>query len=418
MEPIIREKFNDCLEKYIIHCETSDWVKYELYKFRFANWLNRKVNLRVQSEQKIYELCMQSMKERYNNNERGIQFIIQGAIKQLSRPVSLADAETFKILSEKDDPALIGTYKRGMSFPILSAWLGTLLPKKFVSVSTKDFVPVINLLFNATIATSGINFFNQSQEYFQIIKKELKATEIKPYYLPEINKYVKELYPNVSEKKSYDESDWNWVTEDFALYIFREYMGLYVPKIKKDEVPIKKQRTRIPLTPVIEPEIEIDLEVEDEPTEPEPVAHELTIQDANNEYVESLLDIINIDEKYRTATPEVKEILSKRIERGSFSNRFKQIAGYKCMICERMGNSPYSFNKPNGDYYIEVHHVIPVSDLVEGSLSSTNLITVCANHHRQLHYGKCNVQEITDKKFTFTIDNRLWDIKKLSSLVL
>lgn len=418
MEPINKEKFNTCLEKYIIHCETSDWVTGELYKFRFANWINRKVNLRVQSEQKIFELCMQSMKERYYNNERGIQFIIQGAIKQLSRPVSLADAETFKILSEKDDPALIGTYKRGMSFPILSAWLGTLLPKQFVSVSTTDFVPVINLLFDATIATSGINFFNQSQEYFQVIKKELKTTEIKPYYLSEINKYVKELYPNASEKKMYDESDWNWVTEDFALYIFRVYLGLYEPKIKIKEVPVNNKRTRITLTPDNEHEQEKDLEGEDEPIEREPIVPELTIDDAKNEYVENLLDIINLDEKYRNATPEVKETLSKRIERGSFSNKFKQIAGNKCMICERMDRSPYSFNKPNGDYYIEVHHVIPVSELLEGSLSSANLITVCANHHRQLHYGKCYVQEINDKKFVFNIDNRLWDIKKLSSLIL
>ena len=195
-------------------------------------------------------------------------------------------------------------------------------------------------------------------------------------------------------------------------------MGLYVPKIKKDEVPIKKQRTRIPLTPVKEPEIEINLEVEDELIEAEPVAPELTIEDANNEYVENLLDIINIEEKYRNAIPEIKEIISKRIERGSFSNRFKQIAGYKCMICDRMGHSPFSFSKPNGDYYIEVHHIIHVSDLVEGSLSSANLITVCANHHRQLHYGKCFVQEITDRKVVFNIDNKLWDIKKASSLTL
>jgi hypothetical protein len=418
MEIINKEKFNECLEKYIIHCETSDWVTGELYKFRFANWINRKVNLRVQSEQKIFELCMQSMKERYYNNERGIQFIIQGAIKQLSRPVSLADAETFKILSEKDDPELISTYKRGMSFPILSAWLGTLLPKKFVSVSTTDFVHVIKLLFNVTIASSGINFFNQSQGYFQEIKKELKETEIKSYYLPEINKYVKELYPNASEKKNYDESDWNWLTEDFALYIFRVYLGLYEPKIKINEGAVKKKRTRITLTPIIETEQEIDIDGEDEQIETEPVIPELTIDDANNEYIDSLSEIILIEEKYRNATPEVKEILSKRIERGSFSNRFKQIAGFKCMICERMDRSPFSFNKPNGDYYIEVHHVIPVSDLLEGSLSSANLITVCANHHRQLHYGKCYVQEINDKKFVFNIDNRLWDIKKLSSLIL
>ncbi|MEI8045829.1 MAG: HNH endonuclease [Bacteroidota bacterium] len=189
-------------------------------------------------------------------------------------------------------------------------------------------------------------------------------------------------------------------------------------KIRITEVPVKKPRTRISLKPVKEPDQEINLVVEDEPIEPEPVTPEFTIEDANNEYVESLLDIINLDEKYRNATPEIKEILSKRIERGSFSNRFKQIAGYKCMICERMGHSPFSFSKPNGEYYIEVHHIIPVPEQIEVSTSSANLITVCANHHRQLHYGKSFIQEITDRKVVFSIDNKLCDIKKLSSLVL
>jgi hypothetical protein len=189
-------------------------------------------------------------------------------------------------------------------------------------------------------------------------------------------------------------------------------------KIKITEVPLKKKRARIILNPFIEPEKVFDSAVEDEPVEPEPVTPEFTIEDANNEYVESLLDIINLDEKYQNASPIVKETLSKRIERGSFSNKFKQIAGNKCMICERMDRSPFSFNKPNGEYYIEVHHIIPAPEQIEVSTSSANLITVCANHHRQLHYGKCYVQEINDKKFVFNIDNRLWDIKKLSSLIL
>jgi len=419
MKLLIRDKFNDCLRKYILHCENSDWVEGELYKFRFANWLNRKVNLRIQSEQKIYELCMQSMKEPFYKNEKGIQFIIRGARYKVSQPISLPDAELFKILSKKDDLTLIGTYERGMSFPVLSAWLGTLLPKKFVSVSTTDFIPVIDLLFGTTIASNGIEFFNQSQEYFQVIKQELKALSIKPYFLPEINKYVKELYPHIPEKKLYDECDWNWVTEDFALYIFRVYLDLYVPKIKKPIDPIKKKRARIIVSGIVnEPDQDLTPEITEILEEPEPIIPEVTLEMANSEYVDSLVDLISLDKKYRNATPEVKETISKRIERGSFSNRFKQIAGYKCMICERMGHNPYSFSKPNGDYYIETHHVIPVSDLVEGSLSSANLITVCANHHRQLHFGKCYVQEITDRKFVFQIDNKLWDIKKLSALIL
>lgn len=418
MESIIKEKFNDCLEKYIQHCEETTWIEGESYKFLFANWLNRKVNIRTQSIQKILGLCMQSMKEPYYKNEKGIQFIIRGAKTQVSHPISLPDAELFKTLAERDDPTLIATYQRGMSFPVLSAWLGTLLPKKYVCAPTTDFIHTIELLFNIKIASSGIDFFDQSQEYFQIIKTELKGSELKQYYLPYINVYLKELYPNSPEKKKYDEADWNWLTEDFALYIHREYLKLYVPKVKKSATTTKKSDSNDILTEVHEI-IHVDPdEPLDEPIEFEPFDSTLSVEIANDEHVDALADIIAIDNRYRNAAPEVKEVISKRIERGAFSNKFRQAAGYKCMICERMGLNPHAFRKPNGDYYVEVHHVIPVSELVEGSLSSANLITVCANHHRQLHFGNCHVEEIDDKKFIFRIDNKPWHIQKLGVSIL
>lgn len=41
---------------------------------------------------------------------------------------------------------------------------------------------------------------------------------------------------------------------------------------------------------------------------------------------------------------------------------------------------------------MEAHHVIPVSELEVGSLSASNIIIVCPNHHRELHYGVLSVQ--------------------------
>lgn len=419
MTLINRDKYNDCLEKYIFHCENSDWVDAELYKFRFANWLNRKVNLKLQPVKKIQELGLQSMKERFDyDSERGVQFIIRGAL-DLSKAITLNDAEIFKSLSEKDDPTLVGTYKRGTSFPIISAWLGTLLPKKYVSVVTTDFTHPIKLLFNVSIARKGINFFTQSQEYYKVVKDELKASGLKPYFLPEINKYLKGIYPNSEAKKKYDECDWNWVTEDFALYIFREYLDLYEPKVKKPKTPTNKSKALTTASEdIVEQDYKISQDTPEESFEPKPPEPEVNMDTANNEKVDNLLDLIEIDYKYRNATPEVKEFISKRIERGSFAKTFKQVAGHKCMICDRMGLPPLSFRKPDGDNYVEVHHVIHVSELVSGSLSSTNLITVCANHHRQLHYGNCQVVEIDDKKFLFRIDNKLWNIQKLSSILI
>jgi 5-methylcytosine-specific restriction protein A len=72
-----------------------------------------------------------------------------------------------------------------------------------------------------------------------------------------------------------------------------------------------------------------------------------------------------------------------------------------------------SFIKQNGNIYIETHHVEPVSKLKRGVLSITNLMTVCANHHKQLHYGKVKLIENSEKHFVFIIDGEKIIIDKI-----
>lgn len=54
-------------------------------------------------------------------------------------------------------------------------------------------------------------------------------------------------------------------------------------------------------------------------------------------------------------------------------------------VCESCGNeSP--FVKPDGDFYLEVHHLRRLAD--GGSDTITNAIAVCPNCHRELHFGR------------------------------
>jgi predicted HNH restriction endonuclease/predicted RNA-binding protein with PUA-like domain len=105
-----------------------------------------------------------------------------------------------------------------------------------------------------------------------------------------------------------------------------------------------------------------------------------------------------LERKYMNASPEVKVRVSKGIERGPVGNLVKKTNGFKCQVCEALGNNPIGFLKKNGEPYIEAHHVMPVSTKEVGSLSASNVMTVCANHHRQLHYGGIEVR-ISDKTF-------------------
>jgi HNH endonuclease len=62
-------------------------------------------------------------------------------------------------------------------------------------------------------------------------------------------------------------------------------------------------------------------------------------------------------------------------------------------------------NKPalDGDPYVEVHHVTPVSKKQVGSLSASNMLTLCANHHRQVHFGHVEIA-VHEEHFDFLID--------------
>ena len=108
----------------------------------------------------------------------------------------------------------------------------------------------------------------------------------------------------------------------------------------------------------------------------------------NNERIKQL------ELKYKDAIPAIKEKVSKTIERGTIKE-IKKFYEYKCKICEALKQNPYSFKKKDNEYYIEAHHIFPVSNLAKGSLGIANVITVCANHHRQFHYGNIETVEFT-----------------------
>ena len=78
-----------------------------------------------------------------------------------------------------------------------------------------------------------------------------------------------------------------------------------------------------------------------------------------------------------------------------------------------LGTLTNSFIKQNDEIYIETHHVEPDTKVKVGVLSMTNLMTVCANHHRQLHYGKVELIENSEKHFEHKIKEKKIIIDKL-----
>ncbi|WP_242076336.1 hypothetical protein [Brevundimonas diminuta] len=121
--------------------------------------------------------------------------------------------------------------------------------------------------------------------------------------------------------------------------------------------------------------------------------------------------LAELETKYGAAAPEVREKVSRYIERGPVGDWVKRANGYRCQVCEALQLDPIGFRKRSGEPYVEAHHVMPVSKGEIGSLAASNILTVCANHHRQLHFGQVDVR-ISAQTFEITLDGQLLSITR------
>ncbi|GAB3861674.1 hypothetical protein GCM10028822_41530 [Hymenobacter terrigena] len=129
---------------------------------------------------------------------------------------------------------------------------------------------------------------------------------------------------------------------------------------------------------------------------------------------DSIEGLAGLEKKMQQLRPQLKERVSSFIERGAIASKVKAITKHKCQICEALGLNPIGFRKPDGTPYVETHHVESVSQLSVGALGLANLITLCANHHRQMHYGNAMLTQQTKTHFTFMLDGQKVVIQKLA----
>ncbi len=92
-----------------------------------------------------------------------------------------------------------------------------------------------------------------------------------------------------------------------------------------------------------------------------------------------------LNEKYKQYSPETRpKLIEAHTDRGSsVTKALKSLLGAKCQVCHACG-----FEKNNGEMYIEAHHITEVAACEINSLCSENIILVCPNCHREIHYGK------------------------------
>jgi hypothetical protein len=181
----------------------------------------------------VFEICrrVQEKDYYYKANETkicGIQFLPGTGSDKFSEQISEADAELFKdmIFLNWSEPDFA---KKSISYNALSGWLGTLIPHKFVPVTSNHFRHTISYLFDLDqkiYQQNDFDYFVHAQKYFFLTRKRLKEFNLDSLYLKEISEYLKISFPKSVLKKEYEEHDWNWLTHDFHLFVYREVLGL------------------------------------------------------------------------------------------------------------------------------------------------------------------------------------------------
>jgi predicted HNH restriction endonuclease len=132
-------------------------------------------------------------------------------------------------------------------------------------------------------------------------------------------------------------------------------------------------------------------------------------------YVNPLSTLQNLNSKFRALPPkERNKRLQVYLDRGSsVTKALKTILGPKCQICgwkgfEKRGKEAAK----NNECFIEAHHLNQVSEKSQGSLCTDNIILVCPNCHREIHYGKKLDLEVTDTSISISLSNHSAQIPK------
>jgi len=103
----------------------------------------------------------------------------------------------------------------------------------------------------------------------------------------------------------------------------------------------------------------------------------------------SLLELTEIDEYIQLVNDGPEEELTERVitvivrprDPQVVQNALEIASGY-CQCCEQ--KAPFN-RRTDGSPYLEVHHIIPLAEGGEDIID--NVIAVCPNCHRELHFG-------------------------------
>jgi hypothetical protein len=210
---------------------------------------------------------------------------------------------------------------------------------------------------------------NDAGDMVVAIPEEYHTEEV----LTQMKEHFASKHPNGTVEETRDEegnvTGLHWAKDEgeepeTLLTLLDEEVTVEVQAATEEEAVAKIQERLQELTG--DPELAFDSPVNRREAEPEEIPPEIAKLEENLE-------------------PRRK---SRVVERGYERNHklvglTKRRAGYRCEV---KGCTVELFVKPDGHRYVEVHHLIMMAE--GGPDTLENMVCLCPNHHRELHYGE------------------------------
>lgn len=348
----MRNSLLKAIDRYIKHCQKSEWIHNETYKIQFANYIFEKVNWSSQTDIEILETLKKSQKFKYTaSTSRGVQFVIKSG-KDLKDIILIDDVRNFRKIQEGAQIEDIDWSNRGMSYTGLSSWIASLFPYKLYPTPMKGFNETIDYLFGCKskkLPKTGKNYILNCQPYLKETEEILKQYPLEDVFLTQWNKhYLEKTELEIEPKSKLSKTDWVWIVQDFHLFTLREILEI----TKEENKGIKVADTS-------------------EPT---------TIE--GNSVLATHL-------RYERDSSFIKRIKEKALSNNLMLN---------CEICGFSFLDTYGLV---GRGFIEAHHINPLNEREGKQVTKKgDIALVCSNCHRMLH------RKISDKYLSIE------DIKK------
>jgi|GEM_PF-236720 len=205
-------------KKYQSAIENTNWLKIdEVYKFNFINWIENNIDFEKDSNEEIQKKIKESQQIPFspNSNAKGVNFI-QTIIRYQDDYITIDDLKKLRGIIQNNTPLIKENliFSFG-SFPKTSAFLCLFAPERFMAYDGESLPSYEFFSKGLKESAPKRNFkaFRFYQKFYTNIKKELKESSLDTT-----------IFKEILNVETLTELHWNFITQDFLLYITREVM--------------------------------------------------------------------------------------------------------------------------------------------------------------------------------------------------